>query len=68
MLKCDFSFLQKEKLSTHITSVHEISKLCDKDQKSKKYPCNDCNKKFSSIQNLKSHTKNKHGIHLLASN
>ena len=25
-LKCDFTFLQKEELSTHITSVHEIEK------------------------------------------
>ena len=25
-LKCDFSFLKKEELSTHITSVHEMNK------------------------------------------
>ena len=50
-----------ENKNEHIQAIYSEKHFnISADQKSKKYPCNVCNKKFSSVQNLKSHTKIKH--------
>ena len=52
-LECDFSCLQKEEFSTHISSVHEVKKP---------YECSKCNASFLQKEELSTHISSVHEV------
>ena len=52
-LECDFSCLQKEEFSTHISSVHEVKKP---------YECSKCNISFLQKEEFSTHNSSVHEV------